>query len=72
MSRAEMFYDQTQNRWAIERKGRLYGLRCGECFELVIGSHSLPCRLELDSHWFVIVNNVRLNLRTQDTYNVIV
>mgnify|MGYP001409542328 CR=1 FL=1 len=73
MSRhVEMVYDDDLERWMIDLDGRYYGLHCGECFELVIGIMKIPCRLELDSQWYVMMQEVRLNLRPKDTYRVII
>lgn len=65
-----MFYNQAEDRWLVDRRGRLYGLHCGESFDLVIGDDQIPCRLELDRHWYVIMQEVRMNLRPQDIYKV--
>ncbi|WP_274377244.1 DUF5348 domain-containing protein [Desulforamulus putei] len=32
----------------------------------------MACRLELDSEWYVIMQDVRLNLKIQETYRVII
>lgn len=68
----EMFYDDRHDRWMVYLNNRPYGLHCGEYFELVIGANKFPCRLELGSHWFVMMQDVRLNLRTRETYKVII
>jgi hypothetical protein len=51
----EMMYDPIQNRWIVGLNGRTYGLHCGESFELIIGSNKIPCRLELDDQWYIII-----------------
>lgn len=71
-SETTMIYDDVQNRWLVDLNNRFYGLHCGECFDLVIGNDRIPCRLELDRDWFVIIQDVRMNLRTQDSYKVII
>jgi hypothetical protein len=59
MSRdVEMMYDPIQDRWIVELKGRTYGLHCGECFGLIIGLNQIPCRLELDNQWYIMMENV--------------
>jgi hypothetical protein len=71
MSRVvEMRYDEEHGRWTARLGGRDYGMHCGECFELMIGQNMIPCRLEMDQHWYVIIEDVRLNLRTRDSYRV--
>lgn len=68
--RVEMSYDSEQERWIISLENRKYGLRCGEYFHILAGKEKLPCRLELDSEWYIILSDVRFNLRVQDTYLV--
>jgi hypothetical protein len=71
MSRdVEMMYDHIQDRWIVELNDCPYGLHCGECFELIIGLNNLSCRLERDSQWYIMMEDVRLNLRAHDTYKV--
>lgn len=66
----EIIYDKTHGRWVVDLGGRSYGLHCGECFELIIGSLQVPCRLELDSEWYVIIRDRRFNLRPRDAYMI--
>lgn len=65
----EMFFDEQHARWTVLLNGRPYGLHCGETFELILGNNNILCRLELDN-WFVIIQDVRFNLRTQNTYMI--
>ena len=67
-----MIYDDDLENWMVELNGRTYSLHCGEIFDLVIGVTNIPCRLELDSQWYVIVHEVRFNLRPKDTYRIII
>lgn len=66
----DMYYDPIQERWLVELGGRDYGLHCGECFELIIGTLSIPCRLERDSDWYIIMKDARMSLRKQETYKI--
>ncbi|MCW2278902.1 DUF5348 domain-containing protein [Heliophilum fasciatum] len=69
----EMSFDREQDRWVVPIGNWNYGLHCGEYFQLHLGRHSWPCRLELDTQWYVVVHNeVRFNLRTNDKYRVTV
>jgi hypothetical protein len=68
----DMIYDHEQNRWTIDLEDCPYGLHCGESLTLVIGSIQIPCRIELGSEWFIVSENVRLDLRKQDTYRVLI
>jgi len=65
-----MIYEHDDNRWIVETDDAVYGLHCGEKLELIIGSHRIPCRLELSTEWYVIMEDVSLVLRTRDTYSV--
>jgi len=68
----EMRYDSQQDRWVVVLGNREYGLYCGEYFQLLVGNTNIACRLELDSEWYVIMQDVRLNLKIQETYRVII
>lgn len=72
MSKAVMCYDFTQERWGVDLRGEKYecDLHCGECFELYIGNKAIPCRLELSSKWYVIMEHARFDLREGDQYTV--
>jgi hypothetical protein len=70
MTYGAMIYDHDNDRWIVETGDTVYGLHCGEGFELIIGSHRIPCRLELGVEWYIIMENVSLILRTRDTYKV--
>jgi hypothetical protein len=65
-----MHYDQMRDQWCLDLAGRKYGLHCGESFELYIGRKAIPCQLELDSKWYVIMGEIRLDLRGNDQYKV--
>lgn len=65
-----MKYDEETDRWYVELEGRNYGLHCGECFEIYIGGQLIPCRLEMDSQWYVIMEDVSFELRKSSVYLV--
>ena len=65
-----LLYGRQQDRWCVDYDGRLYSLRCGEIFHLYIGQKSFPYRLELDSSWYVIVQETILTLNTRAVYTV--
>lgn len=67
----KMIYDHDVACWRVALNGRSYPLHCGECFELRIGGDKIPCRLELDRDWYVIVHDVRFNLREKEVYSVV-
>ncbi|SFM05150.1 hypothetical protein SAMN03159341_1157 [Paenibacillus sp. 1_12] len=66
----EMCFDPDQDRWYVELNGRNFGLHCGEGFDLYIGGEPFPCRLEMDRHYYIILKDVRFNLRKSDKYMV--
>lgn len=66
----DLKYDSKADRWTVHMNGYSYGLHCGECFELRIGDKSIPCRLEYDNAWYVIMHDTRFDLRTRNTYKV--
>ncbi|SHE84451.1 hypothetical protein SAMN02745133_01244 [Desulforamulus putei DSM 12395] len=65
-----MKYDPQQDRWVVVLGNREYGLHCGEYLELSVSQSRIACRLELDSEWYVVMQDTLFNLRTQDTYRV--
>ena len=65
-----MRYDPALERWYVELQGRNYGLHCGEGLDIYIGGEPIPCSLELDLHWYIILRDVRFNLRPSDKYMV--
>lgn len=67
----DMYYDQECGRWSV-RKGKYeYDLHCGEMFELYIGKRkTMPCRLEWDEGWYVVMENASLALRPHTNYVV--
>lgn len=68
--RAIMAYNQETDCWMVQLGGRAFGLHCGEHFMLCFGDKYIPCRLEMDWHWYITMNGTRLNLRNQDTYKI--
>lgn len=66
----DMKYDQESERWIVVLRGREHGLHCGESFGLSLDEISIPCRLELDQQWYVVMPGARFNLRARDTYKI--
>ena len=67
----QMEYDRELQRWRVTQSGNDYGLHCGEHFSIVINGKPVPCRIELDRSWYVIMNGAKFNLRETDHYSVI-
>ncbi|TVY08342.1 DUF5348 domain-containing protein [Paenibacillus cremeus] len=65
-----MMYSRASGRWEVHINGWLYELNCGEWLEIRIGDKGIPCRIELDRDWYVIMREARFNLRKKDTYQV--
>ncbi|MCR4443512.1 MAG: DUF5348 domain-containing protein [Peptococcaceae bacterium] len=66
----KMTYNHVQDRWMVDVGGRSYELHCGEGFNLLLGSMSIPCRIEYDQQWYVIMPGARFNLRKGNWYKV--
>lgn len=66
----KMTYDRDMDRWVVHLEDSLYGLHCGECLEIRIGDRGVPCRIELDREWYVVMREARFNLRKRDAYQV--
>lgn len=65
-----MTYNYEQDRWIVDTGDYSYGLHCGEVFNLLIGSTSIPCRIEYDHQWYVIMPGTRFNLRNKNSYMI--
>jgi len=65
-----MKYDAEQDRWYVESPNGGYGLNCGAHLDIRINGASIPCRLELAKHWYVIMDGARFDLRESDQYSV--
>lgn len=63
-----MFFDKDSNQWFVEMTGRSYPMHCGESFLLYMGKTAFPCRLELDTSWYVILPNISFALHCRTTY----
>lgn len=67
-----LMYDPETDRWIIDAGSRAYSLHCGDCFQLNIGNQCIPCRIEMDWQWYIVMGNTRLDLRVQETYPVVI
>ncbi|SED10857.1 DUF5348 domain-containing protein [Paenibacillus sp. GP183] len=65
-----IYYDIEQEKWCMRQGVRSYGLHCGECFDLYIGKTAYPCRLELDTDWYVILPETKFTLHLRTVYQV--
>ncbi|MDC3424245.1 DUF5348 domain-containing protein [Aquibacillus sp. 3ASR75-11] len=70
MKGKRMFYDPEEEQWYVDIQGRKYGLHCGETIYFYIGRNAIPCRLELSYKWYVIMGEMRFDLREKDQYTV--
>lgn len=67
---SEMRYDRDLQGWMVVLGGKEYMLRCGEWFDLSFGETSIPCRLELDRQWYVVMRGLRFYLHPKEKYMV--
>nr|WP_281180407.1 DUF5348 domain-containing protein [Paenibacillus tianmuensis] len=65
-----MVYDRDGGCWVVWMKGATFVVHCGECFEIRVRDRGIPCRLELDRDWYVIMREARFNLRNKDSYQI--
>lgn len=63
-------YNADRDVWCISHDAHPYALHCGECFDLAVGSSWIPCRLELDTNWYVILAGTKLTLHNRTAYTV--
>lgn len=66
----KMTYDRHGACWVVHLSGGSFVIHCGECLEIRVGDRGIPCRLELDRDWYVIMREARFNLRKKDTYQI--
>lgn len=66
----QMSYDKAGDRWVVDVGYGKYALHCGNFLEIRIGDRGIPCRMELDRDWYVVMQEVRFYLRKKDTYQV--
>lgn len=67
---SEMKYDRELNCWMVVLRGKEYMIHCGEWFDLSFGEASVPCRLELDRQWYVVMQGKRFYLHPKEKYKV--
>lgn len=63
-------YDADRDVWCVDQGGRPYALHCGECFALYVGNKAYECRLELDTDWYVLMQDTRFVLHRRTVYAV--
>ncbi|TVY07204.1 DUF5348 domain-containing protein [Paenibacillus cremeus] len=66
----KMTYDRDAACWVVQLVGGVYGLHCGEFMEIRVGDRGIPCRLELDRDWYVVMREACFYLRKKDYYQV--
>lgn len=66
----ELTYGKDAACWMVHMEGKVFPMHCGEWMNMRIGDKGLPCRLELDRDWYVILGQTRFYLRKTDTYLV--
>ena len=70
MIKRNMTYNQETERWEIHMDGWFSGVHCGECLTLRVGDQWIPCRMELDRDWYVIMKETQFTLRQKKVYQV--
>jgi hypothetical protein len=71
MEWSDMNFNLEPGSWFVVLEGGKYMLHCREWFDLCLSeTRSIAFRLEFARYWYVIMGNVRLNLRSQDTYKI--
>ena len=66
----QMTYDKAGDRWVVDAGNDLLELHCGNFLEIRIGDRGVPCRIEFDRDWYVVMQEARFYLRKKDTYQV--
>jgi hypothetical protein len=73
MSRAiregRLLFDADTERWEVWNVyNEPEAVHCGESFEKKVGNEFLPCRVEMDSDWYVIFRNTSFYLHPRISY----
>ncbi|CAM4026691.1 DUF5348 domain-containing protein [Paenibacillus alkaliterrae] len=64
-----MLYDARYDRWTVwDLYAKPCPLHCGEAFDLKVGQHFLPCRIEMDCEWFIEFSNTKFYLHPDVSY----
>lgn len=63
-------YDADRDVWCAILGERSYPLHCGEGFALYMAGKAYPCRLELDTDWYVLIEDTRFILHRRTVYAV--
>ncbi|NTZ16429.1 hypothetical protein EXW96_20845 [Paenibacillus sp. JMULE4] len=63
-------YDADRDVWCVPTSARPSPLHCGECFTLYVGSKAYECRLELDTDWYVLMQDTKFVLHRRTVYAV--
>jgi hypothetical protein len=68
-TQGRLLYCNETDRWKIyEAYAKPATVQCGESFELKVGAHFLPCRIEQDHEWVVHFSNTRFHLHPEVSY----
>jgi hypothetical protein len=67
-----LLYGRQWDRWYVhDVYDQPVGLHCGECFEIQVGTSYLPCRIEMEADWYLIIaNSTVFHLHPKSSYRV--
>jgi len=66
-----LLFNPDSERWEIREAYTLaQSVHCGESFDLQVGALFLTCRVERDSHWYVIFQNTSFYLHPGIHYRI--
>lgn len=64
-----LLFDPPTERWEIwGTYDEPEAVHCGESFEMKVAGEFLPCRVEMDSDWYVIFRNTSFYLHPKVSY----
>ncbi len=64
-------FESLKDQWLmLDNESQAYAMHCGDVFHIQIGKLQLPCRLEMDSDWYAICENVRFRLHPKEQYKI--
>lgn len=68
----KLIYDPKTKRWhAYEGRNYRCPLHCGDYIDIRVKTHYLPARIERDTQWYVIIEDLKFRLHPKQIYEAI-
>lgn len=67
-----MHYNNEDDRWYVRLATREVALHCGEFLQIILENCVMPCRIELDESWYIIMAQNKFILHPRERYTVVI